>query len=187
MDLLKTYFDLERTYTYGVPTHYNDFHLGVDVIVPEGTVIYAPCDGSLQSGEGAQGGKSLYFVDDAGAMIRVLHCLRINATGDYQEGAIIGWTGNTGLSTDPHAHIDVWPEGALILSRAQELTVDPDEYLKRFSLADWEREALEWADDADIIDKPEEAPFTLEQVAWIAKTKQKFELYLIDKYGLSNS
>lgn len=187
---LKDYFNLERTYTYGVPTFYNDFHIGVDIIVPVGTPIYAPTKGQVKSSFGTQGGNTLYFTDSKDVLWRFLHCLRINATGIYQEGDIIGWTGNTGLSTKPHTHLDIWKEGKVDLANAKTKTVDPDKYVaelteSELNVPQWvlDNGTLEYGQETGImtdftdIDQPLPAYRVLEML-------RKQEEYLKDKYDL---
>ena len=104
---LDNWFTIKRGYTFGVPTFYNDFHLGTDYIVPIGTPIFAPADGEITFvGYGAQGGNTLWFAFN-GLVMRCLHLTSWKPRGFYRKGDIIGYTGNTGLSTAPHVHVDL--------------------------------------------------------------------------------
>lgn len=104
---LDNWFKLKRGYRHGDKTFYSDFHLGVDLIVPIGTPVYAPADGKItNSFKGSQGGNMLWYEFDKYIM-RVMHLRDLALIGDYKQGSIIGYTGNTGLSTAPHAHIDI--------------------------------------------------------------------------------
>lgn len=104
---LDNWNNLKKTYTFGVKTFYNDFHLGVDFVVPEGTFIYAPSDGHVTETYGQQGGNTIHFRDSKNNIIRFLHLHGVTKTGEVREGDVIGLTGNTGVSTAPHVHIDV--------------------------------------------------------------------------------
>lgn len=46
---------VKRGYVFGVPTSYNDFHIGTDAVVPVGTRIQATHRGKLSTFVGPQG------------------------------------------------------------------------------------------------------------------------------------
>jgi len=81
--------------------------------------IYAPCDGRVSKViYGVQGGWWIYFEEtqeaskyEAQKLIhRFSHCDggKIKGTGEYKEGDIIGYSGNTGsATTGPHTHHDI--------------------------------------------------------------------------------
>ena len=106
MKPLKDWNILRRGYEFGVKTHYNDFHIGLDLMAHKGTPIYAPADGFVEKVEGAQSGKTaiLYARDK---VFRFLHLSTYGKQGDVKEGQVIGFVGSTGLSTGPHLHIDI--------------------------------------------------------------------------------
>ncbi len=124
---LQNWKKLKRTYTFGVKTHYNDFHLGLDLSVPVGTPIYAHEDGFVSSTFGKQGGNTLFLVDKYNKLVRFLHLSKIEKVGNVKKGDIIGFTGNTGLSTGPHLHVDISKNGKLDLDKKSNF-VDPDMY-----------------------------------------------------------
>jgi len=90
---------------------YNRPHLGVDFAAPIGTPIRAVGDGVIAEA-GVRGG--------AGKMIRIRHnseyataykhlsgfAKGIHSGSRVQQGQIIGYVGNTGLSTGPHLHFE---------------------------------------------------------------------------------
>lgn len=106
----------------GYGAHQGDWAFALDFKMPEGTEICAAREGqviSVQSGF-SQGGNDPALGDKAnyvqiqhsdGSIGRYLHLRRDGVTvkvGDsVQRGQVIGYSGNTGWSTDPHLHFDV--------------------------------------------------------------------------------
>jgi murein DD-endopeptidase MepM/ murein hydrolase activator NlpD len=129
----KDYHKVKRSYRFGVPTFYSDFHLGTDYIVPVGTPIYAWDDLEiLTASVGKQGGNTITCkVDGELPLVRHLHLLKLPKKGKYKEGQIIAYTGNTGLSTAPHDHIDVSANGNLELNNRKNFT-DPERYFLKY-------------------------------------------------------
>jgi murein DD-endopeptidase MepM/ murein hydrolase activator NlpD len=98
---------------------YNRPHLGVDFAAPIGTPIRAVGDGIVAE-EGVRGG--------AGKMIRIRHnseyataykhlsgfAKGVHSGGRVQQGQIIGYVGNTGLSTGPHLHFEFFQNGRYV-------------------------------------------------------------------------
>lgn len=124
---LKNWDNLKRGYTFGVKTHYNDFHLGLDLSVPTGTPIYAPLDGVVQERNLPQGGITIWFEpENENTFIRFLHLSEVRKTGYVKRGEIIGYTGNTGMSTGSHLHVDV-SKNELDLSNRDNF-IDPEIY-----------------------------------------------------------
>lgn len=104
---IDNWFKLKRGYRFGVKTSYNDFHLGLDVSAPVGTPVIAPADGKIIfSANGEQGGNTLWY-EFGNYVMRVLHLRELPLINSYIKGQVIGYTGNTGMSTGPHAHIDI--------------------------------------------------------------------------------
>lgn len=82
-------------------------HLGYDYGVGVGTPVYAPEAGSVSTSKGASGGNTIELT--SGKYVhRLLHLSRFNVvTGQtVKEGQLIGWTGNTGITTGAHLHHD---------------------------------------------------------------------------------
>jgi murein DD-endopeptidase MepM/ murein hydrolase activator NlpD len=110
---LKNWPTVKRGYCFGDKTFYSKHHLGVDLIVPEGTEVYAPADCEITVAENfPQGGNTLWVVfddEDCGRLImRCMHLQELKPLGKYAEGEVIGYTGNTGEYTDgPHLHLDI--------------------------------------------------------------------------------
>lgn len=87
------------------------YHTGVDYGVPVGTAIKAPTNGTVSVGDGtaASDGRGLYIrvQGDDGVEHLVYHLVRWHvSSGRVLEGQHIADSGNTGLSTGPHAHYE---------------------------------------------------------------------------------
>ena len=99
-----------------------DFHLGLDIVAPAYTEIYA-----------ADGGVVVYaaFTTSYGYMVRIRHADNIEtvyahqakmavAPGDIvEQGQLIGYVGATGTTSGCHLHLEV---------RVDHITVDPRDY-----------------------------------------------------------
>lgn len=131
---LKSYEKIKRGYRFGVPTFYSDFHLGTDFIVPVGTPLYAPIDLEITGTQvGSEGGNTA-FVKFPGRkeMMRSLHLRELPKKGIYKQGTVFAYTGNTGLSTGPHWHVDVSKNGTLNLNDKKNFT-DPEPFFEELN------------------------------------------------------
>ncbi len=87
------------------------FHRGQDFAVNTGTPIYAPADGVVEvsrpSKEGS--GNFLRLQHSYGFTSSYSHLSKFSVkTGDFiQKGDLIGYSGNTGLSSGPHLHYEI--------------------------------------------------------------------------------
>jgi len=103
---------------YAVPNtlYKSGIHAGVDFAVPEGTPIYAPTDGRIEhiwKDHPTIGNGCTYEFHYRGRLqtIRCMHMKKVPNIGSLRRGTIIGYTGNTGQSTGPHLHIELWKGG----------------------------------------------------------------------------
>jgi murein DD-endopeptidase MepM/ murein hydrolase activator NlpD len=99
-------------------------HLGVDYGADEGDLLRAIGDGVIESvGESTRGGRQIVLVDDTGDRWSMLHLLDIAVSRGQRvnAGDVIGLTGDTGMVTGPHLHIQLMRKGAVI---------DPDPVLR---------------------------------------------------------
>ncbi|PSU33682.1 M23 family metallopeptidase [Photobacterium lutimaris] len=86
-------------------------HLGLDFAANTGTEIYAPADGVIEvirpSNKGS--GNFLKLDHTMGFTSTYSHLKKFNVKrGEFiRKGELIGWTGNTGLSTGPHLHYEI--------------------------------------------------------------------------------
>jgi len=95
-------------------------HAGQDVAVPIGTPVFSPLDGTVRvAKENAVTGRSGLgiLIDHAnGLSTYVGHLSRFIAQAGQQvkAGQQVALSGNTGRSTGPHAHIELWRDGTPI-------------------------------------------------------------------------
>jgi len=84
-------------------------HLGQDYICPVGTKVYAIADGYLEISIGKQSGLMVTIKTNRGLSIRVMHLNKVFVhDGLISRGQLIGESGNSGVSTAPHSHIDIY-------------------------------------------------------------------------------
>lgn len=127
----------EVSYKYGVPdTVYalTKHHIGTDYATEIGTPVLAPKDGEVVVvGNSASLGNFCHYrysKDGKQYVARFLHLNEIPTPGKYKNGQEIAKTGNTGMSTGPHLHIDVWKDEVRLDlindNNWQQMTVDPE-------------------------------------------------------------
>jgi len=88
-----------------------DFHPGIDIATPRGTKVVAPADGVVVScGEKGGYGNALVIDHGYGVVTRYAHLDRfaVRPGQRVRRGDVIAFTGNTGRSTAPHLHYEVW-------------------------------------------------------------------------------
>lgn len=130
---IKNWPTLRRGYAWGVKTFYNAHHLGLDVIVPVNTPIYAWKNlNVIQAKYGTEGGNTAFIkVDGELPLFRLMHLNVPAKTGHYKEGDIIARSGNTGSMTKgAHLHIDISKNGILNLNNFVNFE-DPEIYFKQ--------------------------------------------------------
>jgi murein DD-endopeptidase MepM/ murein hydrolase activator NlpD len=92
-------------------TGQRDFHSGIDISTPIGTRIFAPADGVILSAslQGAYG-NSIIVDHGYGVVTRYGHldAYAVRPGQRVRRGDLIGFVGNTGRSTGPHLHYEVW-------------------------------------------------------------------------------
>jgi len=94
-------------------------HLGVDLEVPTGTPVYAVNDGVVRyTKESTNYGRAILIDHGLGIYSAYLHLDEFHAAEGQQvkRGEIIGLSGNTGYSLDPHVHFSI---------RTRQGSVDP--------------------------------------------------------------
>lgn len=97
----------------------------VDLGTPEGTPVYAPFSGTLSNQTFFSNGQfysygRLASLAGAAGTVRVAHLSRFATSGRISRGQVMGWTGNVGKSSGPHAHVELLVGGRF---------VDPSRYL----------------------------------------------------------
>lgn len=105
------------SYKYGVPDDaysLTKHHIGTDYAVPVGTPVEAPHDGEIVvAGVSRSLGNFCHYRythEGQQYVMRFLHLQSVPKQGEYEAGDIIAKTGNTGMSTGPHLHIDIWKD-----------------------------------------------------------------------------
>ncbi|HEX2394107.1 MAG TPA: M23 family metallopeptidase, partial [Bacteroidales bacterium] len=87
------------------------FHQGIDFTASTGTEIYATGDGVIEKIESSRRGYGNSIIIDHGYGMKTLygHMDRFNVKSGQKvkRGEVIGFVGNTGLSTAPHLHYEV--------------------------------------------------------------------------------
>ena len=103
-------FKFGQKYPAGFGSLTGQPHLGVDYIIPVGKPIYAIADGVTKSSTGRQSGNMVRLVTNRGLSVRYMHLSRFVALSNAKvlRGDVIGYTGNTGVSTAAHCHVDVF-------------------------------------------------------------------------------
>lgn len=88
-----------------------DFHPGLDISTPIGTKVVTPADGVVVfCGEKNGYGNALVVDHGYGVVTRYGHLAGFNVKPGQRvrRGDVIGFVGNTGRSTAPHLHYEVW-------------------------------------------------------------------------------
>lgn len=92
-------------------TGLKDFHSGIDISTPIGTKVQAPADGIVVFC-GVKGGYGNAMVIDHGygLVTRYAHLASFSGKPGQRvrRGDVIAFVGNTGKSTAPHLHYEVW-------------------------------------------------------------------------------
>jgi murein DD-endopeptidase MepM/ murein hydrolase activator NlpD len=108
--------DLERTASgWGYRIHpiykIKKFHYGIDFTAPTGTDVYVTGDGIVEQIESSQRGYGNSIIVNHGFGIKTLYGhidhFNVKKGQKVKRGDIIGFVGNTGLSTAPHLHYEV--------------------------------------------------------------------------------
>jgi murein DD-endopeptidase MepM/ murein hydrolase activator NlpD len=92
-------------------TAQKDFHPGIDISTPVGTKVQAPADGIVIS-TGVSGGYGNALVIDHGYGVVTryghLESFAVKPGQRVKRGDVVAFVGNTGRSTGPHLHYEVW-------------------------------------------------------------------------------
>jgi murein DD-endopeptidase MepM/ murein hydrolase activator NlpD len=112
--------NLERTASgWGYRIHpiykIKKFHYGIDFTASTGTEIYATGDGVVEQLESSHRGYGNSLVINHGYGIKTLYGhmdhFNVRQGQKVKRGEVIGFVGNTGLSTAPHLHYEVMRNG----------------------------------------------------------------------------
>lgn len=95
-------------------------HAGIDIAAAPGSPIKAPADGIVTFvGDFDSLGNAIVIKHDSGIMTRYGHTQRVHVRVGQavKRGAVIGTVGNTGKSTGPHLHYEVWVKNQAVNPR----------------------------------------------------------------------
>ena len=83
-------------------------HTGTDHACPVNTPLLARLSGDIiEIGKGTQVGNYCLFKTKQGTF-RYCHLTSSMPKGRYEQGSVIALSGNTGMSTGPHVHEELW-------------------------------------------------------------------------------
>jgi murein DD-endopeptidase MepM/ murein hydrolase activator NlpD len=122
MDYITTRFGMRRSYN---GSEYQTFHGGVDFGALEGTPIYSPASGVVVMSKNLDIRGNTTIIDHGiGVYTGYWHQKesKVSVGQKLGSGELIGYVGNTGLSTGAHLHWEVWVNG---------VQVDPLEWIKQ--------------------------------------------------------
>ncbi len=110
-------------------------HSGIDFAASIGTPVYATADGTVTTTDVKFSGYGKMLVIDHGFGYRTryahMHDFAVKRGQHVKRGDLIGYVGNTGMSTAPHLHYEVYINGQ---------TVDPVHYFfNDLTAADYEK------------------------------------------------
>lgn len=121
---LASHLPVENTH---ITSHFGyrdtSMHWGVDIRAKVGTPIKALCDGEVIGSYSTRGGYTATLISSYGFdyMIKYMHLKDMPINTKVKAGDIIALSGNTGNTTGPHIHLEVWVKGR---------PIDPNEIIK---------------------------------------------------------
>lgn len=93
-------------------------HYGVDFSAPKGTPVYATGDGVIEKVQTSFGGYGKNVLIDHGfgfqSFYAHLEKFEVRTGQKIKRGELIGYVGNTGKSTAPHLHYEVYKDGTKV-------------------------------------------------------------------------
>lgn len=101
-------------FTSGYGSRWGRLHAGIDLAAPIGTPIYSVSSGVVVRISRAGGcGRQVYVEHWNGTVTRYCHMdyFSVNEGERVSPGQQLGGSGNTGRSTGPHLHFEVYPDG----------------------------------------------------------------------------
>lgn len=104
-------------FTSGFGRRWGRMHKGVDWACPVGTTVYASCGGTvIQASYNGGYGNNVVISHPDGRMTRYAHNskLLVKVGQKVEQGEPIALSGNTGRSTGPHVHFEIYINGAAV-------------------------------------------------------------------------
>ncbi|HEU5290752.1 MAG TPA: M23 family metallopeptidase [Cyclobacteriaceae bacterium] len=122
-------------------------HTGIDFAAPIGTPIYATADGKIEEVSVRFSGYGKMIIIDHGFGYKTryahMHDFAVRQGQNIKRGELIGYVGDTGLSTAPHLHYEVLMNSVLINPVHYFFNdLSPAEYEKLVELASIENQSL---------------------------------------------
>ncbi|MBX2966210.1 MAG: M23 family metallopeptidase [Cyclobacteriaceae bacterium] len=136
---------------FGLRTHpiykVKKMHTGIDFAAPIGTPIYATADGTVAEVSVKFSGYGKMIIIDHGFGYKTryahMHDFAVRQNQKVKRGDLIGYVGNTGLSTAPHLHYEVLLNGVMINPVHYFYSdLSPADYEKIIELASIENQSL---------------------------------------------
>lgn len=93
------------------------FHYGIDILAPIGTPVYSPAKGKVVSIRRRYGYGLTMKIDHGNGIITFyahLHKTHVRVGDLVERGDLVAEVGNTGKSTGPHLHYEIWNRGRKI-------------------------------------------------------------------------
>ncbi len=94
------------------------FHTGLDFTAPIGTKIYSTGNGVVRLTQNSKRGYGNHVIVDHGYRYKTLYAhmskITVNPGQKIHRGDVIGYVGNSGTSTGPHLHYEVWKNNVKI-------------------------------------------------------------------------
>ncbi len=91
-----------------------EFHYGIDFAAKEGTTVVAAAPGHVIFAGWTTGDGNMMMISHAGGFVTVYKHNKslLKSVGDaVRRGELVAQVGNTGRSTAPHLHFEVWRDG----------------------------------------------------------------------------
>lgn len=89
-------------------------HHGVDLRAPTGTEVRTMAAGQVRFAGGMNGYGNVIWIDHRGDLLTAyahLSEILVSPGATVVSGQVVGLSGNTGTSTAPHLHFEVWQNG----------------------------------------------------------------------------
>ena len=110
------------TSKFGMRTHpvlkVERYHDGIDISAPKGTEVCAAADGYIcfsgRKNDGFGNVVSIEHADSITTNYAHLHEIKVNTGQEVKRGELVGWVGNSGLTTVPHLHFEVKINGKFV-------------------------------------------------------------------------
>lgn len=104
-------------FTSGFGRRWGRMHKGVDWACSVGTTVFASCGGTvIQASYNGGYGNNVVISHPDGRLTRYAHCskLLVRVGQHVEQGEAIALSGNTGRSTGPHVHFEIYINGVAV-------------------------------------------------------------------------